>query len=201
MKTLAICGFAHCADAFKILQAQKVELPGHGASPFSSSTIRDFSKELKESFGDVEHLIGWSLGATVAVFLANGLSSLKKLTLISPTPSFCKISQRRSVCRKFLYGLRSDPKRELKEFWQLSKTDGGCFPDIKKALPLIEDFMRVDASAQMKRINVKDVKIFVEVGDKITKVSGAISSFYLIKGAQLHILNGESHLPAFWRWL
>jgi len=176
--------------------AVHLELPGHGESPFTSTNLLELSKEVASCLPENSTLVGWSLGATVAVLVgALYPEKVKELILYAPTPLFSGLSQPEAVVKRFLKRLRRDFSEGVRFFRVLCSKEELPLPkvDPEVAAELLEDFCRFNAADYFKRL-IRPVKIGVGEEDEITKLAGALSAFRLAPRATLTVFPKENHL-------
>jgi len=177
-------------------EACHLELPGHGESPFLSTELKELSLEIGNSLTPNSHLVGWSLGATVAALVAVFFKEkVGKLTLIAPTPSFTGTSQPEALVKRFLKRLKRDFPGGVDYFRSLCSRVGAPTPKLNQATAteLLASFASFDGGELFKRVESPTV-ILVGEEDQITKLSGAFQTFKLIKSSSLRVLPGEDHL-------
>jgi len=176
--------------------ALHLELPGHGESPFTSTTLLELSKEVASYLPENSTLVGWSLGATVALLVgALYPAKVRELILYAPTPLFSGLSQPEAVVKRFLKRLKRDFSEGVRFFRALCSKKGGSVPKINPevAVALLEDFCYFNATGYFKKLT-RPVKIVVGEEDEITKVVGAFSGFKLSNSATLTLLPQKDHL-------
>jgi pimeloyl-[acyl-carrier protein] methyl ester esterase len=177
-------------------EACHLELPGHVESPFKSTELKELSLEIGKSLTPNSHLVGWSLGATVAALVAVSFKEkVGKLTLIAPTPSFTGTSQPEAVVKRFLKKLKRDFKGGVEYFRSLCSKRRAPTPKLNeaKATELLASFSSFSGWELFKQIEAP-TEILVGEEDQITKLSGAFQTFKLIKDSSLRVLPGEDHL-------
>jgi len=176
--------------------AVHLELPGHGESPFNSTTLLELSEEVASYLPENSTLVGWSLGATVAVLVGVLYpEKVKELILYAPTPLFTGLSQPEAVVKRFLRRLRRDFFEGVRFFRALCSKEELPLPELNPevAVELLNDFCHFDARDYFKRLG-RPVKIAVGEEDGITKVAGALSAFSLTPRATLTVFPKENHL-------
>ncbi len=175
--------------------AEHLELPGHGNSSYHELSIEKLAHTVGKDFSGGE-IVGWSLGATVSLLVAFYYpEKVEKITLFSPTPSFCEIFQNRTVCRNFLRKLNRDFENTLKWF----RKECGCFddrlfplPEKDKSIALLESYMKLNISTVLKDIKVP-VDIYVGEKDRITGLKGALETFKLLSNVTLNVYPDREH--------
>ena len=176
--------------------AVHLELPGHGESPFTSTDLLELSKEVASCLPESSTLVGWSLGATVALLVgALYPEKVKELILYAPTSLFSGLSQPEAVVKRFLKRLRRDFFDGVRFFRALCSRKELPLPKIEPevAAELLENFCHFDARDYFKRLT-QPVKIAVGEEDEITRVAGALSAFSLAPKATLTVFPKENHL-------
>jgi pimeloyl-[acyl-carrier protein] methyl ester esterase len=198
---VAIHGWSFDSSVWKRAEL-RVELPGHGASPFSSTTVVGLAQELSSFLPKTPvHLVGWSLGATVAaVFAALYPERVERLSLVAPTPKFCGLSQPLPVVRRFLKRLKRDFRGSTLYFRSLCSKAELPLPKVEpeKGRAILEDFALNDFSPYFEKVRA-DTEIFVGEEDSITGLEGAFKAFSLIKGAALSVFPEADHLTVLER--
>ena len=104
-----------------------VDLPGHGASAWQLQVrdIDSLAAAVAPCLGEQCHLLGWSLGGTVALQLAlRHPARVEKLVLVSSTPKFVASSDwpsamQPAVLEHFAARLREDYPATVREFLAL----------------------------------------------------------------------------------
>ncbi len=169
------------------------ELPGHGESSLKETDLKKLALEIGEIFSGGT-VVGWSLGASVALLLAFYFpDKVDRLILFSPTPSFCKVSQNPIVCKNFLRKLKRDYEKTVKWFREECGFNGNIpFPEKDKAIPLLENFMKLDICNILPKIKVP-VSIYVGEKDRITTSKGAFEVFKYLPKATLKIYPEKEH--------
>ncbi len=177
-------------------KAVHFHLPGHGNSDFESTELTELSEEVAVVLPEGSTLVGWSLGASVALITAHLFpKKVEKLILFSPTLKFSGISQPVAVVKRFLKKLEKDFSKGVDYFRSLCSEERLPIPELEeeKAIKLLESFCHLDLSPFT---NLKATTLIV-VGnrDEITKLSGARALFDRISGKKgLQVLPGNDHL-------
>ncbi|TCK04002.1 alpha/beta fold hydrolase [Phorcysia thermohydrogeniphila] len=182
--------------------AEHIILPGHGESFFSSSDIVELAREIGEYLPENSALVGWSLGATLAVVMASLYpDKVKELILFAPTVRFSGISQPEVVVKRFLRKLKKDFKRTVKEFRALCSKVNLPLPELDegKVTELLESFSYFDLSNFARNLSVP-AKIFVGEKDSVTGVQGALKLHLLIRSSTLSVFPEEDHLTILRRY-
>jgi len=181
-------------------RAEHLALPGHGESLFSSSDVVELSEEIGDYLPESSVLVGWSLGATLAVVTAVLYpDKVKGLVLFAPTLKFSGISQPEVVVKRFLKKLKRRFLETVREFRALCSTEEFPIPgfDERKVVELLESFSYFDLSDFAKRVKVP-TKIFVGEMDSVTGVVGAYGLYRLVCGATLSVFPGRDHLSVLY---
>jgi pimeloyl-[acyl-carrier protein] methyl ester esterase len=176
--------------------AEHITLPGHGESYFISSDILGLSKEIGEYLPKDSTLVGWSLGATLAVVTASLYPDrVKELILFAPTVKFSGVSQPEVVVKRFLKKLRRDFEKTVREFRALCSEKDFPLPELeeRKATELLESFSFLDISEFAEKLSIP-VRIVVGEMDRVTGVLGAHKLHRIVESSTLLLFPREDHL-------
>lgn len=156
---------------------------------------------------DQVHLIGWSLGSTIACRLAAEFDNIKDLTLIGGFAKFiCSKDHRygvkKSIVKSMINGLRDEPinlinsfykncgmsvKRELIQDWIKDKS-------VESLILGLEYLINIDVREYLRSISTR-VKIIHSMDDGIVQFN---SSKYLkdsIPESKIYIIEDGGHAP------
>jgi pimeloyl-[acyl-carrier protein] methyl ester esterase len=178
--------------------ATHLELPGHGESPFKSTDLKELAGEIAREIAENSTLVGWSLGASVALLIAASYpEKVEKLILYAPTQKFSGLSQPEVVVQRFLKRARSSFEEALQYFRKL------CSPKAPKAetskidkwraISLLESFSSFQIEREQLQTLKCRVKILVGGEDRITTPAGALSIFKETPHSECLFLPGEDH--------
>ena len=177
-------------------KAEHLTLPGHGESFFISSDILGLSREIGEYLPEDSVLVGWSLGATLAVVTASLYpKKVKGLILFAPTLKFSGGAEPEGVVLRFLKMLKRRFLETVMEFRTLCSTEEFSLPELneRKVTQLLESFSYFDLSDFARKIKVP-TKIFVGERDSVTGVVGAYRLYLVIQSSTLSVFPGKDHL-------
>ncbi len=176
------------------VDAFHLELPGHGSSTLQISDISKVAKELGKVIENGSTVVGWSIGASVAILMAVYFpEKVDKLILYSPTPLFCGLSQPEVVCKRFLKKLNRDFEATVSWFRKECGFSGTYpLPDKDKAIKLLESYMNLDLRNVLPEVSV-ETDIVVGLKDEVTKLSGAFGCFSLLPFSSIKIYPDKFH--------
>jgi len=175
--------------------AVHLELPGHGDSPLKSTELYELSGEVASLLREGSVLVGWSLGATVALLTAALYpEKVRELYLYAPTPLFSGLSQPEAVVKRFLKRLRVSFNDGVNFFRELFGAQGvNVNLEPERAVNLLNSFCAFDGREVFKRVRAP-VKIAVGEADEITGLKGALATFNLVGRSSLKVIPGAGHL-------
>ncbi len=177
--------------------AEHLTLPGHGETPFRSTEVEGLAEEVGAYLSQKSTLVGWSLGASVALITtALFPSKVKELILLAPTLRFKGISQPEIVVKRFLRKLERNFQETVLEFRKLCSRKK--LPPValseEEAFKLLKSFCSLDLSPWAEKVKCP-VTIIVGGKDEVTKSEGAVELFYRLKvNVSLTFLPQEDHL-------
>ena len=176
--------------------AVHLTLPGHGDSPFESTDIFCLSREIGEFIPEGSTLVGWSLGASVAVMTAVSYpEKVEKLILYAPTSAFSGVSQPEVVVKRFLRKLKRDFMETVYYFRSLCSSRDWFIPTLReeKARELLESFAWLNLAPYLPKVTVP-VVVFAGEEDTVTGLEGAFSLWSETKNCTLNVVPGRDHL-------
>ncbi len=171
-------------------------LPGHKNAHFRSTDLIELSSEVASVLPKGSTLVGWSLGASVALIAAHLFpEKVERLILFSPTLKFSGTSQPEVVIKRFFKKLRKDFFKGVNYFRSLCSKKQLPVPELEeeKAIKLLQSFCHLDLSPFT---NISVTTLIIAGGkDEITKLSGARALFDRINGQKrLQVLPRSDHL-------
>ena len=176
--------------------ANHLELPGHGESPFLSTDLPELSAEVASLLPNGVTLVGWSLGASVALLTAALYpQKVARLVLLAPTVKFSGVSQPEAVVKRFLKRLRrnfSEGVSFFREFCSEEAPPVGEKLNPERAVRLLESFCGLDLTRYASKVKAP---CFIAVGDedRVTCLEGAYGLFRVLPKATLRVLPGADH--------
>ena len=154
MKILTVHGWAFCPQVFSPLEA--LGNTEHYLLEYSS--LKEETLKVAQKIDPQTVVVGWSLGATVAV-LASSLKKPKGLLLIGATPNFGK-AWKREYIERFLKELRENFEEKIKDF-RLSVWGEDICQKIplekEKTINLLKEFIETDISQEVKNLNLPTI--------------------------------------------
>jgi len=154
MKLLTIHGWAFCPEVFKNLEG--IGKVRHLA--LNGNSIDEIAQKVAKEINGETLLVGWSLGATVAV-KASFIKPPKGLVLIGATPHFGK-AWKKEFIERFLNELRENPKRKIIEFRKTVWGGDICsdYPlEEQRLIKLLEEFINTDISDLLRELKIPTV--------------------------------------------
>ncbi len=209
MKNIFIHGWSFSKDIwrdfFELKNSVFFNLPFHGENTGypTEHIIENFSNEVAKEIESSEeniNLIGWSLGASIAVesLLKTKQDKIKKLILIGFSPKFRdkKLGHNPVLIKAFFVALGIDFKDTIYNFRKLAT--GKDFKDIplperEGSIKLLKEFIDLDLREKLKSISVETVLIH-GTEDKIINHEGSKFAKEQIKDSEL-ILVKSHHAP------
>ncbi len=141
---------------------------------------------------DKHDLIGWSLGASVAILVALKFpSKVKRLYLVGASPHFKSAWQEKNL-RAFKARVRREGVGWFRKIAYPGNFDDRI--DLKEALKMLDDYIELDLRAKLKNLSCETIIIHGKE-DPITPVREAFKLHSLIRGSKLILLPG-GHFPA-----
>ncbi|MEJ5339097.1 MAG: alpha/beta fold hydrolase [Aquificaceae bacterium] len=173
-----------------------VDLPYHGKSQLSYSDLWSLARSLalKAESGSV--LIGWSMGASLALMMAYLFpEKFRGLLLIGASPCFgCAWSEKN--LRAFLLRLEREREGFLREFRSLAYPKGfEDTVDIEGAKRILREYMYTDLRHILPYIRQR-VLILHGEKDTIVPLSSALTLYNMLKRSKLITFPG-GHFPEY----
>jgi len=139
-------------------------------------------------------VVGWSMGGTLALFLALLFpSKVKALLLIGATACFPCLWDRKNL-KGFLLRLRKEREEFLKEFRKRAYPKPfDARVELDGALELLEDYFSTDLRSYIPYIN-KPILLLHGTEDPIVPLGGALELYNLSRRAKLITFAG-GHFP------
>ena len=151
MKLLTVHGWAFCPEVFKNLPST-FEVEHHRIT--YRKGLREEASLIAERIDESTVLVGWSLGATLAV-LASTLKKPKGLVLIGATKHFGG-AWKREFIENFLRELKEDFTSKVKSFRKTVWGEPICgeVPPKEGAIKLLEEFIETDITGEFSSLDV-----------------------------------------------
>ena len=122
------------------LNVRAIDLPGHGSAPPVGPQLEDWSDAVLKQLPEHCILVGWSLGAQLALHLAHHHPArVDRLVLISATPRFVQAddwpaAMPTTTLADFRYGFDADPAGTQRRFIALQGLGDGRRRSVLNAL-------------------------------------------------------------------
>lgn len=180
MRLAFLHGWGFSSKVFNSLDGLKIDIASHGEayninySSFEEEALRIKAILEKEN---INILIGWSLGASLAVIASNFIN-LKKLILISYSPFFKKAWPEKNI-RAFFIKLQKDFENSLYEFRRMSYPYK--FEDVlnkESSLKLLKDYINISTTKYLSKLNT-NITIFQGKNDKVIPYKQAFLARYI----------------------
>ncbi len=192
-------------DFFYLKDSTFLDLPFHGNNRdfYNESIIENYSSQLAQRIEDLNvpvNIIGWSLGASVAVktLLKVNQTKIKKLILIGFTPKFKdeNLGHNPVLIKAFLVALGIDFRDTIYNFRKVAVGDEFkeiSLPEKEGSIKLLREFIELDLRNSLKGIKAETVLIH-GTEDKIVSSEGSEFAHEKIKNSEL-ILIKSHHAP------
>jgi pyruvate dehydrogenase E2 component (dihydrolipoamide acetyltransferase) len=189
-----------------------LDLPGHGGSTKdvgdgSLKMLADTVAAALDALGVAEaHLIGHSLGASVAARLAIDHTGIaRSLTLIAPAgfsatgvsePFLTGVidAQRARDLKPFMEMLLADPamvtKDMIEDVLKFKRTDG-----VEEALTALRDRMTAGADLSSLRDDLAHIPAALVIASKADRIVGVVDESALPPGFKVAWIDGAGHMP------
>lgn len=178
-----------------------VELPYHGKSTSKQETLMDFSKEISKNITKPTTIIGWSIGATVAIMVALNNPYVERMILIGFSPKFSDktLGSDPKTVKAFLFNLNRDYDETVNLFRKtaIESSYDEDLPQKEGAIKLLRDYVKTDLTGALKDIKAKTY-ILHGTNDKIVNMNASFYCKENIKGSEIILLN--SHHGPFLDW-
>jgi pimeloyl-ACP methyl ester esterase len=205
------------ADRFRVIT---LDLRGHGQSgPGTGYGFAELVGDLEALCGELQldrvTLVGWSLGAQLALAAAERLAGrLAALVLVGGTPRFCTASDyphglppveakgmglrlRRNMAQTagaFFKGMFAAGELTIGQYQELARTVVGRLPDLAVALAALESLATVDLRPALARITVP-TQLLHGTADSICLPGASRFMADQLPAARLQLLDGVGHAP------
>ena len=192
LNPLFIHGWAFSSKAFTLPGIKGIDLPAHGLNREPYVGMEETAKAVARGMWDRHDLIGWSLGASVALLVALRFpKKVRRLYLIGASPFFGGAWGQKNL-RAFKVRVRREGVS-----WFRSLAYPKEFRDdilLEDASRMLEDYMELDLR---RRLPLLRCETFIVHGerDPITPVRESFKLHSLIRGSKLILLPG-GHFPA-----
>lgn len=202
MNNVFIHGWSFSSDIWKNLyNGNFIDLPFHGNSnlSFKKNIIENFVNYIGNTINRNSTLIGWSLGATVSVLVANKYpEKVKKLILIGFSPKFKdeKLGSSPKFVKAFMFSLKKDFEKTIYNFRKTScdkEFENITFPKKDGAIKILEEFINLDLTNLISEVR-QEVVLIHGKNDKIVNYQASTFTNEKIKNSKL-ILNNSNHCP------
>ncbi len=154
MRVLTIHGWGFCPKVFQTLEGIGKVIHHR----LEEESLKGETQKVAEKIDRDTLVVGWSLGATVAV-LASLKNPPKGLVLIGATPHFGKAWKEQYI-ESFLKELEENFEGKLKEFRKTAWGESICedeLPSEEKAVKLLKEFVQTDISEPLRGLNIPTV--------------------------------------------
>lgn len=202
MSNVFIHGWSFSSDIWKgLYNGEFIDLPFHGnfRLDYKEKIIENFVNYIGNNISENSTLIGWSLGATVSVLVANKYpEKVKKLILIGFSPKFKdeKLGSPPKFVKAFMFSLKKDFEKTIYNFRKTS-----CGKEFEKiplpkkdgAIKILEEFINLDLTILISEISQETILIHGK-NDKIVNYQASIFAKEKIKNSTL-ILTTSNHCP------
>ncbi|NPA32011.1 MAG: alpha/beta hydrolase [Aquificae bacterium] len=187
---ILIHGWGFSSEVFEGFRGIKYDLPGHGKNKTPYENLAQIIKQLSELAKQKHDILGWSLGASVAVLFALKYPHrVNRLFLIGATPHFGKAWEEKNIrAMKLLI-----KKKGINAFRRLAHKETDAYFDPESGMKLLEDFINLKLYDALTGVK-KETYIIHGVLDPITPPAEAFKLRQLLKNPKL-ILLGGGHLP------
>jgi len=188
---LYIHGWGFSSKVFREFSGIKPDLPGHGSSTAPYRGLEEVVDSLSELITRQSDVVGWSMGASLALLLALRYpAKVKRIFLIGGTPCFGR-AWRESNIRAFRLMIK---RKGISAFRELAGL--GSFQDridMDTALVMLEDYINLDLSEELPNVKAETFILHGEE-DRVVPPAEALKLRDAIKGSRLITLKG-GHLP------
>jgi pimeloyl-[acyl-carrier protein] methyl ester esterase len=196
--------------------AQALELPGYGCASAEPYTLDVVVRALSEAAPPRCVVLGWSLGALVAlVWAARDPKQVERLVIVAGTPCFVQREDwphgiRPAVLCAFARELQCDPERTLRRFAALQAHADENAKAVTRALDaaaargegvgdgVLESGLRIlreaDLRPLLKSIPQRALLVHGE-HDELVPVAAAAYLAAALRDAQLALVQGAGHAP------
>ncbi len=192
-------------DFYNLSDYMFVDLPFHGNNTDFPRTdiINEFSRYIASIVNNTKgkvNLIGWSLGASIAVksVLDADQNKLNKLILIGFTPKFNdkNLGHNPAYIRAFLLRLSKNFKDAVYSFRENAagnRFENISLPDREGSISLLREFINLDLTSDIAKVKTRTVLIHGR-SDKIISYEGSVFASKNIESSKL-ILVDSHHAP------
>ncbi len=188
-------------DFFKLENSLFLDLPFHGNQNliFEKKIIDSYIDYIEPQIKDRTNIIGWSLGASIAVkFALTYPKKVRKLILIGFSPKFKdkELGHDPKIIKAFMLSLKKDFNRTVYDFRKLSSDEEFReipLPEKNGAINILKEFIDLDLTDHLKKIN-HQVIIIHGRQDKVINPKASIFTHNEIKKSKL-ILTDANHSP------
>ena len=192
------------ADFKTIDFAEFIDLPFHNNFSYCAdkNILENFSREITRKINKGNNpviLIGWSLGATIAVLTAlKNPKNLNKIILIGFSPKFnhLDLGHNPLYIKAFMMALRKNFNQTIYNFRFEStgkKFENIPIPQKEGSIKILKEYIQLDLTSQLSKINVPTILIH-GTNDKIVNYKGSVYSYKKIKNSSLILLKSH-HAP------
>ncbi len=188
---LYIHGWGFSSKVFRDFTGLKPDLPGHGRN---TSPYRDLDEVVRDLAGliqDRSDVIGWSMGASLALLLALKYpEKVKRIFLIGGTPCFRR-AWKESNLRAFRMMIR---KKGIPAFRELAGFEN--FNDsvqMETLMRMLDDYINLDLSGKLGSVS-SEVFIIHGEEDRVVPTSEALKLKDELPDSNVIILKG-GHFP------
>ncbi len=170
------------------------DLPFHGKSTLTYEGLHNLAKTIALKIPKSSILIGWSLGASLALLIAYLYPEKVRASLLIGTSACFGCIWSRKNLRSFLLRLEREGEAFLKEFRSLAYPK--AFEDsihVEGAKRLLKDYMELDIRPILPHIRQR-VYILHGLYDPITPFSSALTLYNMLRRSKLITFPG-GHFP------
>ena len=198
---LYIHGWGFSSKVFKEFTGIKPDLPGHGRNTSPYTGLYDVVRNLADLIQDRSDIIGWSMGASLALLLALKYpEKAKRIFLIGGTPCFRR-AWKESNLRAFRMMIR---KKGISAFRELAGFEN--FNDsvqMETLMRMLDDYIDLDLSGKLGSLS-SEVFIIHGEEDRVVPPSEALklkdelpcSDVIYLKGGHFPVKNERDLIQA-----
>ncbi|NPA52532.1 MAG: alpha/beta hydrolase [Aquificae bacterium] len=192
-------------DFFCLEDSVFLDLPYHNSNKnlYKSDILRTFSYEVSsliESSNKKVNVIGWSLGASIAVLsvLEIDQQRINDLVLVGFTPKFLdkSLGHNPILVKAFLLGLKIDFEKTVFSFRETAvgdRFDNIPLPSKEGSIEVLKEYINLDLKEKIKDIKARTTFIHGKQ-DKIVSINGSIYANQFLENSTLQVVDSH-HAP------